>query len=198
MRKKDKRDRLTQDVMDETSEDMLDTELLSDEAEDETYETAEAAPEEDLLAEDQKDLQIAELSDKYIRLMAEYDNFRRRSQKEKDQLYERSITDVVAEWLPVVDNLERALKISETSESGEVQQFREGLNLVMRQVEKSLVKLKVTVIDPLGETFDPNLHSAVLHIDDEQYEASEVVEVFEKGYVREGTVIRHAVVKVAN
>ena len=198
MRKKDKRDRLTQDVMDETSEDMLDTELLSDEAEDETYETAEAAPEEDLLAEDQKDLQIAELSDKYIRLMAEYDNFRRRSQKEKDQLYERSITDVVGEWLPVVDNLERALKISETSESGEVQQFREGLNLVMRQVEKSLLKLKVTVIDPLGETFDPNLHSAVLHIDDEQYEASEVVEVFEKGYVREGTVIRHAVVKVAN
>ena len=197
MRKKDKRDRLTQDVMDEASEDMLDTELLSDEAEDETGETEETAP-EDLLAEDQKDLQIAELSDKYIRLMAEYDNFRRRSQKEKDQLYERSITDVVAEWLPVVDNLERALKISETSESGEVQQFREGLNLVMRQVEKSLLKLKVTVIDPLGETFDPNLHSAVLHIDDEQYEASEVVEVFEKGYVREGTVIRHAVVKVAN
>lgn len=164
-----------------------------------TEEQGEQIQAEDTTSEmEAKDQQISELSDKFIRLMAEYDNFRKRSRQEKDQLYEKSVTDVVSEWLTVVDNLERAIQVSEESDSPEVKQFIEGLELVMKQVAKTLDKLKVKEINPLGETFDPNLHSAVLHVDDDSYKPSEVIEVFQKGYERNGTVIRHAVVRVAN
>lgn len=200
MKKRDKRDNAAEEsVVDQTvdNETVLESvqtdsvESVSDESEiqDDTAAVEEVDP---------RDQQIAELSDKFIRLMAEYDNFRKRSRQEKDALYEQSVTDVVGEWLTVIDNLERAMAISEKSDNLEVKQFTEGLNLVLRQVDKSLEKLKVNIINPLGETFDPNLHSAVLHIDDEQYKANEVVEVFEKGYERNGKIIRHAIVKVAN
>lgn len=147
---------------------------------------------------DPKDEALAQITDKYIRLMAEYDNFRKRTRQEKEQLYEQSVTDVVGQWLTVIDNLERAMTISQDSENQEVKQFAEGLTLVLRQVDKTLEQLKVVKIDPLGETFNPNLHSAVLHIDDDSFGSSEIVEVFEKGYERNGRVIRHAIVKVAN
>ena len=200
MRKKDKRDNSAE----ETTEDQV---VEKDKAEkvvdgDQNVPDSNDSDEQtDTDAEetvDPRDQQIADLSDKFVRLMAEYDNFRKRSRQEKDALYEQSVTDVVGEWLTVIDNLERAMTISEKSENQEVKQFAEGLNLVMRQVEKSLATLKVSVINPLGETFDPNRHSAVLHIDDDQYQASEIVEVFEKGYERNGKIIRHAIVKVAN
>ncbi len=200
MKKKDKRN----EAADEAVVDQIVDNDTATEIADESADAANAgveAGEGDQAAEetvDPKDQQIADLSDKFVRLMAEYDNFRKRTRQEKEALYEQSVTDVVGEWLTVIDNLERAMTISENSENLEVKQFAEGLNLIMRQVEKTLSTLKVSVINPLGETFDPNRHSAVLHIDDEQYKANEVVEVFEKGYERNGKVIRHAIVKVAN
>lgn len=200
MKKRDKRDNAAEEsVVDQT----VDNETVLESVETDSVESVsdESEIQDDTAAVeevDPRDQQIAELSDKFIRLMAEYDNFRKRSRQEKDALYEQSVTDVVGEWLTVIDNLERAMAISEKSDNLEVKQFTEGLNLVLRQVDKSLEKLKVNIINPLGETFDPNLHSAVLHIDDDQYKANEVVEVFEKGYERNGKIIRHAIVKVAN
>lgn len=197
MKKNDKHDQKVDPSLNQQVDPSTD-EALNVDASQEGSETGEetTATDEALLAE--KDKKIAELSDQYVRLLAEYDNFRRRSRQEKDQLYAQSVTDVVGEWLPIIDNLERAMAISEASENQEVKQFSEGLNLVMRQVEKTLEKLNVEKLDPLGESFNPNLHSAVLHIDDDNYAANEIVEVLEKGYARNDKVIRHAIVKVAN
>lgn len=197
MKKNDKHDQKVDPSLNQQVDPSTD-EALNVDASQEGSETGEetTATDEAPLAE--KDKKIAELSDQYVRLLAEYDNFRRRSRQEKDQLYAQSVTDVVGEWLPIIDNLERAMAISEASENQEVKQFSEGLNLVMRQVEKTLEKLNVEKLDPLGESFNPNLHSAVLHIDDDNYAANEIVEVLEKGYARNDKVIRHAIVKVAN
>lgn len=197
MKKNDKHDQKVDPSLNQQVDPSTD-EALNVDASQEGSETGEETTDTDeaLLAE--KDKKIAELSDQYVRLLAEYDNFRRRSRQEKDQLYAQSVTDVVGEWLPIIDNLERAMAISEASENQEVKQFSEGLNLVMRQVEKTLEKLNVEKLDPLGESFNPNLHSAVLHIDDDNYAANEIVEVLEKGYARNDKVIRHAIVKVAN
>ncbi len=181
-------------------EDLKDQEAVQnlDESIDLDLDVEEEVEEETSSDTDPKDEALAQITDKYIRLMAEYDNFRKRTRQEKEQLYEQSVTDVVGQWLTVIDNLERAMTISQDSENQEVKQFAEGLTLVLRQVDKTLEQLKVVKIDPLGETFNPNLHSAVLHIDDDSFGSSEIVEVFEKGYERNGRVIRHAIVKVAN
>lgn len=192
MKKNDKHDKKVDETLDQQVDLTTDETLDLDSSQDEEAEDADDSQ------VDSRDKQIAELSEKYIRLVAEYDNFRKRSRQEKDQLYAQSVTDVVGEWLTIIDNLERAMLISEDSENQEVKQFTEGLNLVMRQVEKTLERLNVEIINPIGETFDPNLHSAVLHIDDDQYGANEIVEVLEKGYARKNKVIRHAIVKVAN
>lgn len=201
MKKSDKHDKKVKDEtldqqVDQSAGEAIDVDAKLDEIENLEADTAEARA-QDSPADDQSK-QIADLTDKYIRLVAEYDNFRKRSRQEKDHLYAQSVTDVVGEWLSVIDNLERAMAISEASDNQEVKQFAEGLTLVMRQVDKTLEKLNVQLLNPLGETFDPNLHSAVLHIDDDQFGAGEIVEVLEKGYARNNKVIRHAIVKVAN
>lgn len=196
MKKKDKHDKQVDPNLNQQVDPSTDGELNLDSQEGSENSEEATDTDESLLAE--KDQKITELTDQYVRLLAEYDNFRRRSRQEKDQLYAQSVTDVVGEWLPIIDNLERAMAISDASENQEVKQFSEGLSLVMRQVEKTLEKLNVEKLDPLGESFNPNLHSAVLHIDDDSYAANEIVEVLEKGYARNDKVIRHAIVKVAN
>lgn len=133
-----------------------------------------------------------ELNDKYLRLLAEYDNFRRRSKQEKESLYAQSIQDVVASFLPVIDNLERALPLILDEEN------KKGIDMVLRQANEALTKFEVEEIEALGKTFDPNLHSAILHIEDDTYGEQEIVEVFEKGYKRGSNVLRHSIVKVAN
>jgi molecular chaperone GrpE len=148
------------------------------------------------LAAKEKDL--ADLSDKYIRLMAEYDNYRRRSQKDKEAMYGNNIADVVREWLPVIDNLERAELAVDQYESEEVRQIAEGIALLRKQVQQVLEKLGVELIDCCDKPFDPNLHNAVLHIEDEDYGPSTVVAELRKGYVRKDQVIRHSDVQVAN
>ena len=135
----------------------------------------------------------AVLNDKYLRICAEYDNFRRRNQKEKDGLYGDIKADTVQKFLPVYDNLERALRQGTEDEA-----YRKGVEMIMTQFESTLEKLGVTAIECLGEKFDPELHNAVMHVDDEEKGENEIVEVFQKGFKLGDKVIRFAMVKVAN
>ena len=135
----------------------------------------------------------AALNDKYLRLCAEYDNFRRRSQKEKDGLYGDIKADTVQKFLPVYDNLERALK--QGTEDGA---YRKGVEMIMTQFNTTLEKLGVKKIESLGKTFDPNLHNAVMHVDDPEQGENVIVDVFQDGFMIGEKVIRFAMVKVAN
>lgn len=154
----------------------------------EVVEAAAAEPEED---------KAKQWEDKYIRLYAEFDNFKKRSQREKDARYGDAVIDTVKEILAVADNLERALALEVTGE--EAQKTQEGVAMVYKQLQETLSKLGVTEIKALGEQFDPNLHNAVMHIEDETVDDNTVVEEFMKGYIYNNTrVIRHSMVKVAN
>lgn len=133
------------------------------------------------------------LKDRLARISAEYDNYRKRTQKEKEGIYADSIVDVVKELLPVLDNLEMSLKV----EAQDVEALKKGVSMTLTQFHDSLQKLKVTEIST--ETpFDPNLHEAVMHVEDPSYTEKEIVDVFLKGYQREEKIIRYSVVKVAN
>ncbi len=135
----------------------------------------------------------AALNDRYLRLCAEYDNFRKRSQKEKDALYGDVKANAVSAFLPVYDNLERALKQGTEDEA-----YRKGVEMIMTQFCTTLEKLGVTPIECQGEKFDPALHNAVMHVEDEEKGENEIVEVFQKGFKLGDKVIRFAMVKVAN
>ena len=137
--------------------------------------------------------QLAAANDKYLRICAEYDNFRRRSQKEKDALYGDVKADTVQKFLPVYDNLERALKQGTEDEA-----YRKGVGMIMPPLDSPLEKLGVTAIESLGQTVDPSLHNAVMHVDDEEKGENEIVEVFQQGFRLGDKVIRFAMVKVAN
>ena len=140
---------------------------------------------------------IADLNDKYLRLYAEYDNFRKRSLREKDARYGDAVIDAAAAILPIGDNLERALAIE--VESDDAKALKEGLEMVMKQFNETLEKLEVKPIKALGEQFDPNLHNAVMHIEDESIDDNTVVEEFMRGYeYKDGRVVRYSMVKVAN
>ena len=137
--------------------------------------------------------QLAAANDKYLRLCAEYDNYRRRSQRERDALYGDIKADTVQVFLPVYDNLDRALRQSTEDEA-----YRKGVELIMAQFNKTLEKLGVTVVESLGQTFDPALHNAVMHCEDAEKGENEIVEVFQQGFKLGDKVIRFAMVKVAN
>lgn len=137
--------------------------------------------------------QLADLNDKLMRTLAEYDNFRKRSQKEKDAIYPDAVANTVLAFLPVLDNFERALA-AECKDAD----FKKGVELIMNAFKDCLTKLKVEEIAALGEEFDPNLHNAVMHIEDDATADNVIVDVFQKGYKLGDKVIRHAMVKVAN
>ncbi len=132
-------------------------------------------------------------NDRYLRLLAEYDNYRKRSQKEKDNLYGDVKANAVTAFLPVYDNLVRAL-----AQSTEDEAYRKGVEMIMTQFEQTLKKLGVEKIESLGKTFDPQLHNAVMHVEDETKGENEIVEVFQEGFRLGEHVIRFAMVKVAN
>ena len=136
--------------------------------------------------------ELAAKNDQYLRLAAEYDNFRRRSQKEREATYAEAYAEALASLFPVVDNLERAAQYAD----GE--NVAKGVELTLKSVTETLTRLGVEVIDPVGEEFDPNLHNAVMHVEDESVGESVVVEVLQKGYRRGDRVLRFAMVKVAN
>ncbi len=135
---------------------------------------------------------LAEQNDKYLRMAAEYDNFRRRSREEKDAIYDTAVTDTISELLPIIDNLERAALY----EDGE--KVKEGLVMTAKAAIAVFDKLGVEDFGRIGETFDPNMHNAVLHVEDDSFGEGEIVEVLQKGYKRGKRVIRFAMVKSAN
>ena len=154
--------------------------------------TEETAVEEiNELEEAQK--KAEELNDRLLRTMAEYDNFRKRTQKEKESIYPDAISFAVQTMLPVVDNFEFALKSKCADEN-----FKKGMEMIFNQMLESLKSLNVSEINPVGEPFDPEEHNAVMHVEDEAVEENTVVEVLRKGYKLGDKVIRFAMVKVAN
>ena len=136
--------------------------------------------------------EIKEKDDKFLRMAAEYDNFRRRSREEKDATYEVALSETVAEFLSITDNLERAALYDDATK------VKEGLVMIAKSVESVFSKLGVEQVGAVGEKFDPNLHNAVMHIDDDSFGENEIVEVFQKGYKKGGRIIRFAMVKTAN
>lgn len=169
-----------------------------EELQEELEETPEATEE---TAEEVEELEevdpVAEANDKYLRLAAEFDNFKRRTLKEKSQIYTSAAADVLEAILPLIDNLGRATAVE--AESEEAKNLLDGVKLVERQLMEILTNLGVEEIKAVGEKFDPNLHNAVMHIDDETIDGEEiVVEEFMKGYIYKDKVIRHSTVKVAN
>lgn len=135
-----------------------------------------------------------ELNDTYLRTLAEYDNYRKRTQKEKDGMFADGIVKAVTSVLPAIDNLERALM----AESKDVE-FKSGVEMILKQFITALEALGVKEIECLNKEFDPKFHNAIMHIDDESFGENEVIEVFQKGFVyKEEIIIRHAIVKVAN
>ena len=163
-------------------------ETVVTEAAEEVVEEATAEAVEEVVVDE-----MAVLNDKYLRVCAEYDNFRRRSQKEREALYGDVRSDVVTKFLPVFDNLERALKQPTEDEA-----YRKGVEMIMTQFTTTLEKLGVEAIECVGQTFDPNLHNAVMHIEDESYGEGEIVDVLQKGYKKDDKIIRYAMVRVAN
>ena len=147
---------------------------------------------EELLSK--KDEEINAQNDRYQRLLAEYDNFKKRTVKEKEAIYTDSVKDTVAELLPVIDNLLRALDAFKDKESDECK----GVAMVLKQTEDIFTKLGVSEIKAVGEEFNPEFHNAVMHVDDDTVDDNTVVEEFQKGYIYKDKVIRYSMVKVAN
>ena len=137
--------------------------------------------------------ELAAEKDKYLRLCAEYDNFRKRSQKEKDAIYADVRANTLTSFLPVYDNLVRAL-----NQPTEDEAYKKGVEMIMAQFKATMEKLGVTEMDCLGQKFDPAFHNAVMHVDDEERGENEIVEVFQQGFMVGDKVIRFAMVKVAN
>lgn len=138
----------------------------------------------------------AENYDLYLRCYAEFDNFKKRTLKEKSALYADSVADTVSAILPVIDNFERGLSTQVSNE--EAVKFKEGIEMIFKQLMETLTKLGVTEIETEGKEFDPLLHEAVMHIEDDNYGEQEIVETLQKGYMFKDKVIRHSKVKVAN
>lgn len=145
---------------------------------------------------DPKDIIIEELMDKNKRQMAEFDNFRKRTEKEKSAMYEIGAKSIIESVLPVVDNFERGF-VSITDEE-KASPFVEGMERVFKQLATALEEAGVKPIEATGKEFDPNFHNAVMHVDDEELGDNIVAEEFQKGYMYRDTVVRHSMVKVAN
>ncbi len=135
---------------------------------------------------------LAEEADKYMRMIAEYDNFRRRAAKERESTYADAYSDAVTQILPILDNMERATKFTDADA------VMQGVEMVLKSFTETLEKMGVFEIEAEGKEFDPNLHNAVMHIEDENIAENTVVEVLQKGYTKGDKVIRYAMVKVAN
>ena len=192
----------TEEVVEETTEEAVEAEEATEEVVEETTEESEESAEKKGFfgkkkdKKDKKDLKIEELEDKVKRQLAEFENFRNRTEKEKSRMYEFGARDVIEKMLPVVDNFERGLAaIPEEEKGGPV---ASGMEMIYKQIMTTLEGLGVTPIDALNKPFDPNFHNAVMHVEDDEIEESTVVEEFQKGYIYKEHVIRYSMVKVAN
>ena len=164
--------------------------------EEQNVEEEQNAEEQTDRKEDKKDAQIAELTDRYKRLLAEFDNYRKRTEKEKSAMYEVGVKDTLEKILTIVDNFERGL--ATVSEENKEDAFVVGIDKTYRQLTTTLENMGVVAIDTFEKEFDPNIHNAVMHVDDEKYGENAIVEEFQKGYMYKESVLRHSMVKVAN
>ena len=179
--------------------DNAEAEVTEAEQSEETEEAAEPTKEKSKLfkkKKDPKDEKIEELSDKLLRQMAEFDNFRKRTEKEKSAMYEIGAKDIVEKLLPVVDNFERGF--STVTEEDKEDAFVTGMEMVYKQLMTMLETVGVKPIEAVGQEFNPDLHNAVMHVEDETVGDNIIVEEFQKGYTYRDSVVRYSMVKVAN
>ncbi|MDO5539172.1 MAG: nucleotide exchange factor GrpE [Eubacteriales bacterium] len=190
--------------MDEETEDAAEN-ITEDAAQEATSEPADEVKEDEnpqvqeeegKKKKDKNELLIEELTDRVKRQMAEFDNFRKRSEKEKSGMFDMGAKSVIEQFLPVVDNFERGL--AGIPEENMADPFVDGMNKIYKQVQEMLDKLGVKPIEAVGCEFNPNFHNAVMHVDDEEAGDNVVVEEFLKGYTYKDQVVRHSMVKVAN
>ncbi len=205
---------MVKEAVEEAKKSAAETESAEAEAE-ETEETSEEAGSEEAGSEeakedaekktgkklfgkkkDKKDEKIEELTDKLTRQMAEFDNFRKRTEKEKSQMYEVGAKDIIEKILPVVDNFERGLDAVKEEEKEDP--FVQGMEKVYKHLVTTLEGIEVKPIEAVGQPFDPNFHNAVMHVEDENFGENIVAEEFQKGYTYRDSVVRHSMVKVAN
>ena len=196
-----------QEDLKETTEE-INEEVVQEDVAEEILENEEVAQEESTNGESEEDElamlrknkdevkrlnnEVEALKERLLRISAEYDNYRKRTTKEKEGIYTEACTDVLKEMIPVLDTLERAIAVD-----GSVEDFKKGIDMTIKGFKGSFEKLGVEEIDATGE-FDPNLHQAVMHVQDESFGTNSVVEVFQKGYKKDDKIIRHTMVKVAN
>ena len=194
-----------QEEAEETAKDMDQSETCTEEAE--ASEGAEKDDEGDekesgksffgkKKKKDKKDEKIEELTDRLTRQMAEFDNFRKRTDREKSQMYEVGAKDVIDKILPVVDNFERGL--GAVTEEEKEDPFVKGMEQIYKQLMTTLEGIGVKPIEAVGNEFDPDFHNAVMHVEDEEVGENIIVEEFQKGYMYRDSVVRHSMVKVAN
>ena len=200
---------MVKEAVEEAKKSAAETESAEAEAE-ETEETSEEAGNEEAKEDaekktgkklfgkkkDKKDEKIEELTDKLTRQMAEFDNFRKRTEKEKSQMYEIGAKDIIEKILPVVDNFERGLDAVKEEEKEDP--FVQGMEKVYKHLVTTLEGIEVKPIEAVGQPFDPNFHNAVMHVEDENFGENIVAEEFQKGYTYRDSVVRHSMVKVAN
>ena len=182
---------MSKDKMNEAQEQEVKEESTAPETEEIKEEAAAEVVEES--AEAEINVELTAMNDKYLRLYAEYDNFRKRSQKEKEAHYKDVRAETLKSFLPVYDNLLRAL-----AQPTEDAAYAKGVEMIMAQFNSTMEKLGVEKIESLGQSFDPAFHNAVMHVDDESKGENEIVEVFQEGFKLGDKVIRFAMVKVAN
>ncbi len=190
----------TDAAAEETAGEEVDSEAPAEEASEETAEESSEKGAKGLFKrkpkKDKKDEQIEELKDKLTRQMAEFDNFRKRTDKEKSAMYEIGAKDIIEKILPVVDNFERGL--GAVTEEQKEDSFVAGMEMIYKQIMTTLESVGVKAIEAVGNEFDPDFHNAVMHVEDEEVGENIVVEEFQKGYTYRDTVVRHSMVKVAN
>lgn len=205
---------MNQEVMEEVAEETVETvetvETAEEATEEVTEETVEDAEDTDDSAEekekkklfgrkpkkDPRDEKIEELTDRVTRQMAEFDNFRKRTEKEKAAMYEIGAKNVIEKLLPIVDNFERGFLT--VAEEDKEDAFVKGMEMVYKQIMTTFETIGVKPIEAVGQEFNPDLHNAVMHVEDEEAGDNMVVEEFQKGYTYRDSVVRHSMVKVAN
>lgn len=197
------KEQMNEEMMDENIETSEEATETAEEVTEEVMEEAVEADGDDKTKKsffkkkkDKKDEQIEELNDRLMRNLAEFENYRKRTEKEKSMMFEMGAKDIIEKVLPVIDNFERGLNtISDEEREGA---FAKGIEAIYKQLLQTLESAGVKQIDALGKEFDPNFHNAVMHEDNDEVGENIIVEEFQKGYIYRETVVRHSMVKVAN
>ncbi len=210
-KKEKKEEKKTKDIKEQEQAKETDTEQAADEVKEEAAKEAGEDPEnsteddgsagEDRTEpekekKDPKDAKIEELNDKVMRQMAEFDNFRKRTEKEKEQMFEVGAKSIIEKILPIIDNFERALEMAGSNEEEKQDPFMDGMEMVYRQLMDELEKAGVTPIEALGKDFDPEFHNAVMQEEGDADQSGKVIKELQKGYMYRDSVVRHSMVCV--